>query len=103
MKYLFFFIIMVSSPLYALDLVSSQYNCTHKDNDLVREVKIVHKNQGCEVTYTKAVGTLNENTRSYGEQKIRQNTVIVRVKHLLKKSFKKNLDGFVLIKSTTRN
>ena len=64
MKYLIFFMILFSSPLYAVDLVSSQYNCTHKDNDLVREVKIVHKNQGCEVTYTKAVGTVNENTKS---------------------------------------
>ena len=64
MKYLILFIVLFSSPLYAVDLVSSQYSCTHKDNDLVREVKIVHKNQGCEVTYTKAIGTANENTRS---------------------------------------
>ena len=64
MKYLILFIILFSSPLYAVDLVSSQYNCTHKDNELVREVKIVHKDQGWEVIYTKAVGTVNENTRS---------------------------------------
>ena len=56
--------ILFSSPLYAVDLVSSQYTCTHKDNDLVREVKIVQKDPGCEVTYTKAVGTENEKTRS---------------------------------------
>ena len=64
MKYLMFFIILFSSPLYAVDLVSSQYTCTHKDNDLFREVKIVHKDPGCEVTYTKAVGTENEKTRT---------------------------------------
>ena len=64
MKYLIFLIILFSSPLYAVDLVSSQYTCTHKDNDLFREVKIIHKDQGCEVTYTKAVGTVNEKTRS---------------------------------------
>ena len=64
MKYLIFSIILFSSPLYAVDLVSSQYTCTHKDNDLVRHVKILHKDQGCEVTYTKEVGTVNENTRS---------------------------------------
>ena len=64
MKYLILLIVLFSSPLYAVDLVSSQYTCTHKDNDLVREVKIVHKNQGCEVTYTKGVGTVNEKTRS---------------------------------------
>ena len=64
MKYLMFFIILFSSPLYAVDLISSQYTCTHKDNALFREVKIVHKDPGCEVTYTKAVGTVNENTRA---------------------------------------
>ena len=64
MKYLIFLIILFPSPLYAVDFVSSQYTCTHKDNDLFREVKIIHKDQGCEVTYTKAVGTVNENTRA---------------------------------------
>ena len=64
MKYLFFFIIIFSTPLYAVDLVSSQYTCTHKDNEQVREVKIVHQNPGCVVTYTKEVGTVNEKTKS---------------------------------------
>jgi|TARA_B110000967_G_scaffold117448_1_gene120170 hypothetical protein len=64
MKYLIFLIILFSSPLYAVDLVSSQYTCTHKDNDLFREVKIIYNDQGCEVTYTKAVGTVNEKTRT---------------------------------------
>ena len=64
MKYLMFIIILFSSPLYAVDLVSSQYTCTHKDNDLFREVKIIHQDQGCEVTYTKALGTVNEKTKS---------------------------------------
>ena len=53
MKYLIFLIILFSSPLYAVDLVSSQYTCTHKDNDLFREVKIIYKDQGCEVTLNK--------------------------------------------------
>ena len=64
MKYLIFFIFLFSSPLYAEDLVSSLYSCTHKNNDLVREVKIIHQDQGCRVTYTKAVGTVNEKTKS---------------------------------------
>ena len=64
MKYLILFIVLFSSPLYAVDLVSSQYSCTHKDNDLVREVKITHTDPGCAVTYTKGVGTVNEKTRS---------------------------------------
>ena len=64
MKYLILFIVLFSSPLYAVDLVSSQYSCTHNDNDLVREVKITHTDPGCEVTYTKGVGTVNEKTRS---------------------------------------
>ena len=64
MKYLIFFIVLFSSPLYAEDLVSSLYTCTHKNNDLVREVKIIHQGQGCQVTYTKAVGTVNEKTKS---------------------------------------
>jgi len=64
MKYLIFLIILFSSPLYAVDLVSSQYTCMHKDDDLFREVKIIHQDQGCEVTYTKAVGTVNEKTKS---------------------------------------
>ena len=64
MKYLILFMILFSSPLYAVELISSQYKCTHKDNDLVREVKIVHKDSGCEVNYTKAVGTANEKSKS---------------------------------------
>ena len=64
MKYLIFLIILFSSPLYAVDLVSSQYTCTHKSKDLIREVKIIHQNQDCEVTYTKGVGTVNEKTKS---------------------------------------
>ena len=64
MKYLILLIFLFTSPLYAVDLVSSQYTCTHKDNELVREVKIVHKDPGCEVAYTKAVGTENEKTKT---------------------------------------
>ena len=109
MRYLIFFIVLFSSPLYAQDLVSPlpetlevqeasanvttvdekqtyeilevpeasanvttvdekqtvvAYTCTHKSKDLIREVKIIHQDQGCEVTYTKAVGTVNEKTKS---------------------------------------
>ena len=64
MKYLIFFIILIYSPLYAVDLVSSRYKCTHKDNDLVRQVEIIHTDPGCKVTYTKAFGTVNEKTKS---------------------------------------
>ena len=92
MKYLILFIVLFSSPLYAVDLVSSQYSCTHNDNDLVREVKIIHS------TYL-----ITSSWCPYGEQKIQQNTAIKRAVHLLKKNFKKNSDGFVLIKSTIRS
>ena len=109
MRYLIFFIVLFSSPLYAQDLVSTlpetlevpevsanvttvdekqtyeilevpeasanvtpadekqtvvAYTCTHKSIDLIREVKIIHQDQGCEVIYTKAVGTVNEKTKS---------------------------------------
>ena len=64
MRYLIFFIVLFSTPLYAGDLVSSLYTCTHKSNDLVREVKIILQGPGCHVTYTKAVGTVNEKTKS---------------------------------------
>ena len=40
------------------------YTCTHKSNDLIRKVKIIHQDQGCEVTYTKGFGTVNEKTKS---------------------------------------
>ena len=40
------------------------YICNHKSIDLIREVKIIYQDQGCEVTYTKAVGTVNEKTKS---------------------------------------
>ena len=45
------------------------YTCSHKNNDLIRKVKIVHLDQGCEVKYTKAVGTVNEETRSLWKAK----------------------------------
>ena len=64
MRYLILLIILYSSPLYALDSVTSQYTCTHKDNELVRHVKIIHKDPGCLVTYTKAVGTIDEKTKT---------------------------------------
>ena len=118
MRYLIFFIVLFSLPLYAQDLVSPlfetlevqeesaevtnvdkeqtyvqdlvsplpeilevqeesaevttldekknvvTYTCTHKSNDLIREVKIIHQVQGCEVTYTKGFGTVNEKTKS---------------------------------------
>ncbi len=69
MRYLILLIVLFSSPLYAVDLVSSQYICTHKDNELVREVKIIHKDQGCDVTYTKAVGSVNEKTKTLWKAK----------------------------------
>ena len=88
MRYLILFIVLFSSPLYAQDLVSPlhetlelqeesadftpvdekhtvvAYTCTHKSDDLIREVKIILQDQGCEVTYTKAVGTVIEKTKS---------------------------------------
>ncbi len=93
MRYLTFFIVLFHLPLYAQDLVSPvpekleiqeeaveinpvpekqivvTYKCSHKNNDLIREVNIIHLDQGCEVSYTKAVGTVNEKTRSLWKAK----------------------------------
>ena len=63
MKYLILFAFLFATPLYGSDLVSSLYTCTHKDTSLIRQLKITHKDQGCEVIYIKSVGTSNENSR----------------------------------------
>ncbi len=93
MKYLFIFTVLFCLPLYAQDLVSPipevleikeesaefnpvdekqtvvAYTCSHKNSDLIRKVKIIHLEQGCEVTYTKAFGTVNEETKSLWKAK----------------------------------
>ena len=63
MKYFIVIFMFLSSPLYANDLITSFYTCSHKDNNLIRQVKIVHKDRGCEVDYVKSVGTANENSK----------------------------------------
>ena len=63
MKKLIYLILLFSTPLYANELVTSLYNCTHKNNNLIRQVKIVHKERGCEVIYNKSVGTTNESSK----------------------------------------
>ena len=60
MKILIALALLLSTPVYAEDMVSSLYNCTHKDNDFVREVKITHLNPGCQVIYIKADETGNK-------------------------------------------
>jgi len=59
MKILIAFALLFSTQLYAEDVVSSHYICTHKDNNHVREVKITHQYPGCQVIYIKANETSN--------------------------------------------
>ena len=59
MKILIAFALLFSTQLYAEDVVSSHYICTHKDNNHVREVKITHQYPGCQVIYIKANETNN--------------------------------------------
>ena len=47
MKMLIAFGLLFSTPLYAEEVVSSLYNCTHKDTSLVRQVMITHQYPGC--------------------------------------------------------
>ena len=57
MKILIAFVFLFSTSLYADEVVTSLYNCTHKDNDFVRQVKITHLYPGCQVHYIKAQET----------------------------------------------
>jgi len=54
MKILIAFALLFSTPLYADEVVDSHYICTHKNNNHVRQVKIIHQNPGCQVIYIKA-------------------------------------------------
>jgi len=87
MKMLIAFGLLFSTPLYADEVVSSIYNCTHKDTSLVRQVMITHQYPGCHVTYIKADET--------GNKKTQQITATIRVLTLLRKLFKKSMVGFV--------
>jgi len=60
MKILIPIILLISTSLYAQEVVSF-YTCTHEDNNFVRQVKITHIVPGCEVTYIKADETGDEN------------------------------------------
>ena len=57
MKILIAFALLFSTSLYAEDVVYSLYICTHKDNDLVRQLKITHLSPGCQVIYIKTDDT----------------------------------------------
>jgi len=63
MKMLIAFGLLFSTPLYAEEVVSSLYNCTHKDTSLVRQVMITHQYPGCHVTYFKADETGNKTSK----------------------------------------
>ena len=54
MKMLIALGLLFSTSLYAEEVVSSHYKCTHKNNSLVRWVMITHTYPGCNVTYIKA-------------------------------------------------
>ena len=64
MRNLFLLALIFSTPIFASDLITSNYNCTHKDTNLVRQVKIIHKDRGCEVSYVKAFGTVDETIKT---------------------------------------
>ena len=53
MKMLIAFGLFFSTSLYAEEVVSSLYICTHKDSRLVRQVMITHLYPGCHMTYIK--------------------------------------------------
>ena len=63
MKYLVFFALLIPTPIFASDLITSHYTCTHNDTKSVRQVKIIHKEQGCQVSYVKSFGTVDETTK----------------------------------------
>ena len=63
MKYFFLFSMFFTNSIFASDLITSHYTCTHKDTNLVRQVKIIHKDRGCEVSYVKAFGTVEETSK----------------------------------------
>ena len=63
MKMLIAFGLLFSTPLYAEEVVSSLYNCTHKNTSLVRQVMITHQYPGCHVTYIKADDTGNKTSK----------------------------------------
>ena len=60
MKYFIFFTLLFPTSIFANDFITSNYTCTHKDSKLVRQVKIIHKDQGCQVSYVKSFGTIDE-------------------------------------------
>jgi len=47
MKILIAFALLFSTQLYAKDVVSSHFICTHKDNNHVSQVKIPHQYPVC--------------------------------------------------------
>ena len=64
MKYFVLFALFFSTPTFANDLITTNYTCTHKDTNLVRQVKIIHKDRGCEVSYVKAFSTVDETSKT---------------------------------------
>jgi len=63
MRMLIAFGLLFSTTLYAEEVVSSLYNCTHKDTSLVRQVMITHQYPGCHVTYIKTDETGNKTSK----------------------------------------
>ena len=71
MKILIAFGLLFSTPLYAEEkvlvaftgVVSSLYNCTHKNTSLVRQVMTTHQYPGCHVIYVKTDETGNKTSK----------------------------------------
>ena len=60
-KTLFFiFVIFFSFNLCASE-VKSSWICTHRNNDFIRKVNVVHKSVGCDVYYIKPTETNDHN------------------------------------------
>ena len=95
MKILIAFVLLFSTSLYADEVVTSLYNCTHKDNDIVRQVKITHLYPGCQVHYIRPKKQVMNWVMFFGALKTQQITVIIRLLPLLRKSLKECMVGFV--------
>ena len=60
MKFFLTILFFYSTLAIAEDKIASVYTCTHKDNDFVRQVKVIHLSPGCQVNYIKADETGNK-------------------------------------------
>ena len=102
MKMLIAFGLLFSTPLYAEEVVSSLYNCTHKDTSLVRQVMITHQYPGCHVTYIKADETGNKTSKVlWRAQNSRTYSIKKNEKEQRKKLWMFQLVDYIIIRDLT--